>query len=120
MPPLGVQYWEDWCLTYDAHNIPRFYMLGWHCPPFTMCADLNTPSQNGVDTRETWTVVCIPISLHRTEIVNDPAGNVDQIGVANVVGPVPSGPQNGERTVSIVVQNSISRRSVSALLQGTY
>jgi hypothetical protein len=85
-----------------------------------MCADLDIPSHNLVDLRPTQTIVCIPIALHLTEIIRGVSGNIDQIGVVNVVGPGAAGPQNRGRTVSIVVQNAIARASVSALLQGMY
>jgi hypothetical protein len=122
MPSLGSTIWSDMCLgRFGGERYPYFYVNQRNCPLFTMCADLDIPSHNLVDTRPTLTVVCIPIALDRVAILTDPTGtHIYQIGVVNVVGPGAPGPQNRGRTVSIVVQNAIPRASVSALLQGTY
>jgi hypothetical protein len=112
--------WLDWCLRRDEHNDLSFDVFRGHCPPYTICADLDIPSHNTVDLRPTLTIVCIPIALRPTQIIMGVGGSVDQIGVVHVINPDPSNPRNLARTVSIVVQNAISSASVSALLQGTY
>jgi hypothetical protein len=118
-PTVSLRFWADFCLGRDAQNHPDFYVVGGSCPPQTMCANLDIPSHNGVDLRPTQTILCIPIALHLTDIIRGVGGNINQIGVVNVVGPGAEA-QNQGRTVSIVVQNAIPRASVSALLQGTY
>jgi hypothetical protein len=119
-PTVSVQSWVDTCLGDDVHGDPRFYSVDGTCDPNTMCANKDIPSHNGVDLRQTQTVDCIVIPVHRAEIVTDPTGNIDQVGVANIVGPVGSGPRNLKRKISVVLESAISGASVSALLQGMY